>query len=147
MCGNTFSMSNIASHQLLRKVCIYMCRIWASLGVIWKAPDHPVCMGSLTPVRRGYPTPHWVARAHGVPDPRAHRVGGRLLGSPCARGSLIPCARGSNGCIPLSHPLHYINPPSSSSNPNLFPLLEPPLLEHHISHSSHFPHPNLLILW
>src|SRR3954463_6554012 len=62
-------------------------------------------------------------------------------------GSLSPCARGSNGWIPLSHPLHYINPPSSSSNPNLFPLLEPPLLEHHIAHSSHFPHPNLLILW
>src|SRR3954470_8580749 len=29
----------------------------------------------------------------------------------------------------------------------LFPLLEPPLLDLHFAHSSHFLHPNLLILW
>ena len=79
-----------------------------------KVPDHPVRTGYQTPVRTGYLDPYWVARAHGV--------GGQPLGSPCARGSLSPCTRGSNGWILLPLPLHYKSTPSSTSNPNPLPL-------------------------
>ena len=43
-----------ASHKSLRKGPYTCARKWASQWCDQKVPDHPVCTGSLAPVRTGY---------------------------------------------------------------------------------------------
>ena len=54
-CVGTHFSCHLASHKTLRKVWILYVPSRASQWSDQEVPDHPVCTGSLTPVRMGYP--------------------------------------------------------------------------------------------